>query len=235
MEPKKILVVEDESAINELICYNLRKAGFRAEGVFNGEEALKKIKAGKPDLILLDLMLPGIDGFELCKALKSDEELSAIPIIMLTARSEELDKVLGLELGADDYITKPFSPRELVARIKTVLRRAHPVLEAGSTKTLLLKAGDLVIDTEKFTLVKRGRQLDLSALEIKLLTYLIQRPGRILSRDNLLDAVWKSEGYIDPRTVDVHIRRLREKIEDDPANPRYIMTRRGLGYFFTEN
>lgn len=228
------MVVEDEADINKLICYNLGKGGFEAEAAFNGEEALKKIRARKPDLILLDLMLPGMDGFELCRTLKSDEALSGVPVIMLTARSEELDKVLGLELGADDYVTKPFSPRELVARVKTVLRRYSQPREAEPKKGLL-KAGALVIDTEKFLVMKNGKQLDLSALEIKLLIYFVQRPGKILSRDMLLDAVWKLEGFIDPRTVDVHIRRLREKIEDDPANPGYLLTKRGLGYYFAEN
>ncbi|MDA8169095.1 MAG: response regulator transcription factor, partial [Nitrospiraceae bacterium] len=235
MDAKKILVIEDEPDINELICYNLRKEGLEAEGVLNGEEALDRLRADRPDLVLLDLMLPGIDGLELCKYVRSDQAFSQIPLIMLTARSEEIDKILGLEFGADDYVTKPFSPRELLARIKTVLRRYSKTLAEGpQPREPLFRVGDLTIDSGKYLVVKGGKQLDLSALETKLLIYLVQRPGKVLSRDMLLDAVWKANGFIDPRTVDVHIRRLREKIEDEPANPEYILTKRGLGYYFSE-
>jgi DNA-binding response OmpR family regulator len=235
MKNKRILVVEDEPDISELIRFNLEKTGFSAEGARDGEEALNKALTKKFHLIILDLMLPGMYGYEVCKKIKSAPALASIPIIMLTARSEEIDKVLGLELGADDYITKPFSPRELVARVKAVLRRyAAQIKEisAEERKAPLIK-GDLEIDLEKFIVKKRGRPIDLSTLEFKLLAYLAQKPGKVFSRDTLLDAVWQA-GYIDPRTVDVHIRRLREKIEDDPADPEYIGTRRGLGYFFIE-
>ncbi len=235
MSAKKILVVEDEKDINELVCYNLRKEGFGTESVFNGEDALNSIKNSRPDLVLLDLMLPGIDGMDLCRKLKADSEFSQIPIIMLTARSEEIDKVLGLELGADDYISKPFGMRELVSRVKAVLRRYSRAVASEGAAVKLMKIGNLTIDTERYVVKKDGRDLELSALEIRLLVYLAERPGKVFSRDMLLDCVWKSEGYVEPRTVDVHIRRIREKIEDAPANPKYIITKRGLGYFFAEN
>lgn len=234
MEKKRILVVEDESDINELIRYNLDKAGFITDWAKDGEEAFNKVLTKKFHLIILDLMLPGMDGYDLCKKVKSDPTLASIPIIMLTARSEEVDKVLGLELGADDYITKPFSPRELVARVKAVLRRYSRPAKESPEAAAVLKKGDLTIDLEKFIVQKRHRTLDLSTLEFKLLAYLAQKPGKVFNRDMLLDAVWQA-GYVDPRTVDVHIRRLREKIEDDPARPRYIGTKRGIGYFFKEN
>ncbi|MDA8155375.1 MAG: response regulator transcription factor [Actinomycetota bacterium] len=235
MSAKKILVVEDEKGINELVCYNLRKEGLRTESVFNGEDALNSIKNGRPDLVLLDLMLPGIDGMDLCRKLKADSEFSQIPIIMLTVRSEEIDRVLGLELGADDYISKPFGMRELVSRVKAVLRRYSRAVASESAAVKSMEIGNLTIDTEKYVVKKDGRDLELSALEIRLLVYLAERPGKVFSRDMLLDYVWNSEGYVEPRTVDVHIRRIREKIEDDPANPKYIITKRGLGYFFAEN
>ena len=230
-----VLIVEDEKDIRELIDYNLRKQGFRTETARDGAEALRKIRDGKAGLIILDLMLPEIDGMELCKLIKSDPEQAVrrLPVVMLTARSEEIDKVLGLELGADDYITKPFSTRELVARVKAVLRR-YGAGAAGESGGKIIKADELVIDEEKYTVTKRGRQLDLSAVEFKLFLYLVRRPGRIMSRDFLLDAVWGNESYVEPRTVDVHIRRLREKLEDDPSEPRYILTKRGVGYYFAE-
>ena len=230
------MVVEDEKDINELICYNLRKEGFEAGGVFNGEDALTFIAEWKPDLILLDLMLPGMDGMELCKRLKAGAEFSQIPVIMVTARADEIDKVLGLEFGADDYIAKPFGMRELISRVKAVLRRyGQTAAAAEGGPAGLLKKGQLAIDTEKYTVSKGGKDLELSALETRLLIYLAERPGKVFSRDMLLDAVWKSEGYVEPRTVDVHIRRIREKIEDDPANPGYILTKRGLGYLFADD
>ncbi len=234
-----VLIVEDEKDIRELIDYNLRKQGFRTETAKDGAEALRKIRDGRAGIIILDLMLPEIDGMELCRLIKSDtdEAVRQLPVIMLTARSEEIDKVLGLELGADDYITKPFSTRELVARVKAVLRRYRVSAgagEAGEAAGKIIKAGEIVIDEEKYTVKKRGLQLDLSAVEFKLFLYLVRRPGRIMSRDFLLDAVWGNESYVEPRTVDVHIRRLREKIEDDPSDPCYILTKRGVGYYFTE-
>lgn len=227
---KKILVVDDEKDIAELVGYNLTKDGFSVITVFDGEEALNQIKANSFDLILLDLMLPGIQGMDLCKQLKSAPETSSIPIIMLTAKIDELDKVLGLEMGADDYITKPFSVRELVARVKAVLRRANEVPKTDS----IIKIGSLEMDTEMYRVSKNGKTIKLSATEFKLLLYLIQKKGKVLTRDMLLDAVWKDEAFVEPRTVDVHIRRLRAQIEDDSANPVYIKTRRGIGYYFED-
>jgi phosphate regulon transcriptional regulator PhoB len=222
-----ILVVDDEKDILELVSYNLQKEGFHIQTSQNGEDALEKIRSDRFDLLILDLMLPGIQGMELCKVLKSDNETASIPIIMLTAKSEEFDKVLGLEMGADDYITKPFSPRELVARVNAVLRRTGE----KPPKDILIKIGDLEINTSTYQIRKKGRTITLSATEFKLLLYLVQKKGRVFNRDMLLDAVWKDEAFVEPRTVDVHIRRLRSQIEDDPSNPIYIKTRRGLGYY----
>ena len=222
-----ILVVDDEKDILELVSYNLQKEGFHIQTSQNGEDALDKIRSDRFDLLILDLMLPGIQGMELCKVLKSDSETASIPIIMLTAKSEELDKVLGLEMGAEDYITKPFSPRELVARVNAVLRRTGE----KPPEDILIKIGDLEINTSTYQIRKKGRTITLSATEFKLLLYLVQKKGRVFNRDMLLDAVWKDETFVEPRTVDVHIRRLRSQIEDDPSNPLYIKTRRGLGYY----
>jgi phosphate regulon transcriptional regulator PhoB len=222
-----ILVVDDEKDILELVSYNLQKEGFHIETSQNGEDALDKIRSDRFDLLILDLMLPGIQGMELCKVLKSDNQTASIPIIMLTAKSEEFDKVLGLEMGADDYITKPFSPRELVARVNAVLRRTGE----KPPEDILIKIGDLEINTSTYQIKKKGRMITLSATEFKLLLYLVQKKGRVFNRDMLLDAVWKDEAFVEPRTVDVHIRRLRSQIEDDPSNPLYIKTRRGLGYY----
>ncbi|MBF0566775.1 MAG: response regulator [Nitrospirae bacterium] len=228
---KKVIVVDDEKDIVELLAYNLKKEGFEVDYSYDGEDGLKKIKAGRFDLIVLDLMLPGIQGMDLCRRLKSSEETADIPIIMLTAKTEELDKVLGLEMGADDYITKPFSVRELLARVKAVLRRSNEKIKSEK----LIGIGELEIDTEMYKVSKKGVPIKLSATEFKLLVYLIQRKGKVLTRDMLLDAVWKDEAYVEPRTVDVHIRRLRAQLEDDTARPRYIKTRRGIGYYFEDN
>ncbi len=227
MGAKNILVVEDEPDIAELVSYNLAKHGYGVDKAETGTEGLAKIRKGRYDLIVLDLMLPEMDGMELCKTLKADRSLSHIPIIMLTAKTEEMDKVLGLELGADDYMTKPFSPRELVARVRAVLRRAA----AGRPESGTVRIGDIEIDLATYTVTRKGRPVPLSSTEFRLLAYLAERKGRVFSRDQLLDAAWKDETYVEPRTVDVHIRRLREKIEEDPSNPKYIKTRRGLGYY----
>ncbi|MBI4825834.1 MAG: response regulator transcription factor [Nitrospirae bacterium] len=228
---EKILVVEDEKDIQELIAYYLKKEGFDVTASSDGEDALRLIRQNKYDLIILDLMLPKIHGMELCRILKSGEKTLSLPIIMLTAKSDDFDKVLGLESGADDYITKPFNPKEFIARVKAVLRRA------GGTplKERLIIAGGLEIDTETYHVTKKGKEIILSATEFRLLQYLIRRKGKILSRDMLLDGVWKDTAFVEPRTVDVHIRRLREQIEDDPANPVYIKTRRGIGYYFEKD
>lgn len=227
----KILVVDDEKDILRLVAYNLTQEGFDVMTAENGEDALSMIKQNPFNLVLLDLMMPGIQGMELCKILKSSDETSFLPIIMLTAKSEELDKVLGLEMGADDYITKPFSPRELIARVKAVLRR----VQRGPIEDKIIQAGDLEINTDTFQVTKKEMPINLSATEFRLLLYLVQKKGRIFNRDMLLDAVWKDEAYVEPRTIDVHIRRLRAQIEDDPSDPVYIKTRRGIGYYFDGN
>lgn len=224
----KILVVEDEKDIQELIAYYLKKEGFEVTASSDGEDGLRLIRKDKYDLIILDLMLPKIHGMDLCRILKSGEKTSALPIIMVTAKSDDFDKVLGLESGADDYITKPFNPQEFIARVKAVLRRAG----GTPSKERLIIAGGLEIDTETYHVSKKGKEIILSATEFRLLQYLIQRKGKVMSRDMLLDGVWKDTSFVEPRTVDVHIRRLREQIEDDPSNPVYIKTRRGIGYYF---
>jgi len=226
--PKHILVVDDEADLVELVSYNLKKEGFNIDSALDGETALTKLKKGRYDLVVLDLMLPGIQGMELCRILRNDPKTEALPIIMLTAKGEEVDKILGLEMGADDYVTKPFSPRELVARVKAVLRRA---MEKPAPEKIL-KAGELVIDRERYTVSVKGKSIKLSATEFKLLLFLAERKGKVFNREQLLDAVWGDEAFVEPRTVDVHIRRLRSQIEEDPAHPRYIKTLRGIGYFF---
>jgi len=226
--PKNILVVDDEADLVELVSYNLKKDGFVVDSASDGETALTKIRKGKYGLLILDLMLPGIQGMELCRILRNDPKTSGLPIIMLTAKGEEVDKILGLEMGADDYMAKPFSPRELVARVKAVLRRSKekPMSEK------ILKIGDLEIDRERYVVSIRTKPVKLSATEFKLLLFLAERKGKVFSRDQLLDAVWRDEAFVEPSTVDVHIRRLRSNIEEDPAQPRYIKTMRGIGYFF---
>ena len=225
---KKVLIVDDEKDIVELIAYNLKKEGFVADQAPNGETALAKIKKGNYDLVILDLMLPGLQGIELCRILRNDTATSSLPVIMLTAKGEEVDKVVGLEMGADDYITKPFSPRELVARVNAVLRRA----KERPASTRIIKEGGLVIDKDAYAVTRRGIQIKLSATEFRLLLYLVERKGRIFGREQLLNAVWSDEAFVEPRTVDVHIRRLRAQIEENPSSPRYIKTMRGAGYFF---
>jgi len=226
--PGHIIVVDDEADIVELVSYNLKKEGFLVDAASDGETALAKIRKGRYDLLILDLMLPGIQGVELCRILRNDPKSAGLPIIMLTAKGEEVDKILGLEMGADDYITKPFSPRELIARVRAVLRRSKE--KAAPEKTL--KIAGLEIDRERYTVSIGGKPVKLSATEFKLLLFLAERKGKVFSRDQLLDAIWRDEGFVEPRTVDVHIRRLRAHIEKDAANPRYIKTLRGIGYFF---
>jgi phosphate regulon transcriptional regulator PhoB len=223
----KILIVDDEPDIVDLVSYNLKKEGFKVTAAPDGEKALEKIRRDKFDLVVLDLMLPGIQGVELCRMIRNDPKTSGTPIIMLTAKGEEVDRVVGLESGADDYMTKPFSARELVARVKAVLRRTG---EKASAKKII-RIGKLVINKETFGVTKGSTPLELSATEFKLLLYLVERRGKVFSREQLVDAVWKGEAFIEPRTVDVHIRRLRTQIEDDPANPVYLKTRRGVGYY----
>lgn len=225
---KTILVVDDEAHIQELIKFNLVKNGFKVITTDNGIDALKMAEDEKPNLIFLDIMLPGMDGLEVCKAIRRNPLTDSIPIIMITAKSEELDKILGLELGADDYITKPFSVRELVARAKAILRRTNFKLEDNS-----LKFGDISIDYQKHEVIRRNERIDLTLKEFELLEILIKNRGRVMTRDFLLDKIWGYEYVGETRTVDVHVRHLRQKIEEDDKNPIYIQTIRGIGYKFS--
>lgn len=228
---KKILVVEDEKSISDIIKYNLQKEGFTVYTAYDGEDALAKQSSLDPDLVLLDVMLPKIDGFTVCKKVR---EKSAVPIIILTAKDEEVDKVLGLELGADDYMTKPFGMRELLARIKANIRRATLTLgpNVDKAEANVREFGNLTIDLNRYEIRKNGEILELTLREFELLRYLAERENKVFSREQLLEEVWGYEYYGDIRTVDVTVRRLREKLEDDSSNPRYIMTKRGIGYYF---
>ncbi len=226
--PKKILLVDDEKTLVKALKFHLEKEGFLVEAAFNGEEALEKAFEVNPDIIILDLMLPGRDGFEVCREIRKKEE---IPIIMLTAKGEDIDKVLGLELGADDYMTKPFNPRELVARIKAILRRSN-TREEGLRKQIQI--GSLQIDLLQHRVRQDEREIDLTAKEFALLSFLASNAGRVYSREQLLEQIWGYNYYGDARTVDVHVRHLREKIEADPGNPQLILTVWGTGYKFRE-
>ncbi|MEN2994506.1 MAG: response regulator transcription factor [Thermodesulfovibrio sp.] len=223
---KKILIVEDEKEIAELIAYTLQKEKFEVDIAFDGNEALKKLKEKIYDLIVLDLMLPYVQGLEICKFIRSNPKIKDTGIIIVTAKAEEFDRIMGLEMGADDYITKPFSPRELTARVKAILRRLKT-----ESMGQVIKIGEITIDKEKYIVTVRDKPIRLSAKEFKLLLYLAERPNKIFSREHLLDAIWGQDIYLDSRTVDVHIRRLRMKIEKDPDNPEYIKTMRGVGYY----
>lgn len=228
MSKGKVLIVEDEEDIAQLIAHLLQKEWFETEVVFDGKEALKKLEKNIYDLILLDLMLPKIDGFELCKYIRSHPNHKETPVIMVTVKGEEIDKVLGFELGADDYITKPFSPRELIARVKAVLRRTKKLEDS---KKNVIKLGDLILDKNKFKAYLKNKTLLLTPIELKILFFLAENPKRVFSREEILKAVWEEHGYISPRTVDVHIRRLRQKIEKNPEDPQLIKTLRGRGYY----
>lgn len=232
LETKKILVVDDEKAIVEILRFNLLKEGYEVYEAYDGEKALERAEALNPDLILLDVMLPKADGFTVCKKIR---ETSDTPILMLTAREEEVDKVLGLELGADDYITKPFSVRELMARVKANIRRNSPAVKnpAAAEPSNKLEIGEFMLDSDRFELYKNGKPIpNITIREFELIKFLASRPNKIFSRKHLLENVWDYEYYGDVRTVDVTVRRLREKIEDDPSQPKYIMTKRGIGYYF---
>lgn len=224
----RILVVDDEKPIVDILKINLEKNGYKVICAYDGEMAVEKAFSEEPDLILLDVMLPKTDGFSVCKKIR---EKSSVPIIMLTAREEEVDKVLGLELGADDYMTKPFSLRELMARVKANLRRTQTALSTDAGNDIMT-FGDLTIDTEKYEVRKKDTVISLTFREFELLKFLATRKGKIFSREQLLNKVWDYEFYGDVRTVDVTIRRLREKIEDNPSLPTYIITKRGVGYYF---
>ena len=225
----KILIVEDERAIVEILKFNLRKEGYAVLEAMDGEAGLTLARIEDPDLILLDLMLPKMDGFSVCKTLRSEGHL--MPILMLTAREEEEDKVSGLEAGADDYITKPFSMRELLARVKANIRR-RSLDQTPQSAQAVLQAGDLTVDTVKYQVLKNGVALELTQKEFDLLQLLVSEPGRVFTREELMVQVWNYDYFGDMRTVDVTVRRLREKIEDEPGNPSHILTRRGAGYYF---
>ena len=228
---KTILIVEDETNIVDILSFNLEREGYNTIEAYDGQTGLQLAREQNPDLILLDLMLPQMNGFDVCRQLRADG--SAIPIIMLTAREEEADKVLGLELGADDYITKPFAVRELMARIKANIRRAGMPTSAAEESSERMVFGRIVIDTAGAAVLKDGVTLELSQREYDLIRFLAAQPGKVFSREALMEHVWNYAGYVgDVRGVDVAVRRLREKLEDDPANPTFIVTRRGLGYLF---
>jgi len=225
----RIVLIEDEKDIVELVRYNFRKEGFEVSAFTSGREGLEYLRRNPADLVLLDIMLPDLDGFEICKRLRGENRSKSLPVIFLTAKGEEIDRVLGLELGADDYVVKPFSPRELVARVKAVLRRqARP-----AEKPEVVEAADLRLDARTLEVTVRGQAVELSTLEFKLLHFLASHPRHVFSRERLLDEVWGRDRFVTPRTVDVHIRRLREKIEAPAGKPRYIQTVRGSGYRFS--
>ena len=231
-EKKKILIVEDERAIVEILKFNLAREGYETLEALDGEAGLQLGLTGDPDLILLDVMLPKMTGFDICARLR--DAGSTVPIIMLTAREEETDKVFGLEAGADDYMTKPFSMRELLARVRANIRRRSLDLNARKSVGKLIEAKGLTIDPATFSVMRNGQAVDLTQKEYDLLLYLIQERGVVFSREDLMQKVWNYDYYGDMRTVDVTVRRLREKIEDDPGKPTRILTRRGAGYYFSE-
>jgi phosphate regulon transcriptional regulator PhoB len=225
---RKVLVVEDEKDIRDLVRYNLEAEGFSVVEASDGEIGLVLAARERPALIVLDLMLPGLSGMEVCRKLREREDMVRVPILILTARAAEVDKVLGLEMGADDYVTKPFSPRELVARVKAVLRRAY-----GATPDKpheIYEKGRLRIDFDTYEVFMDGQPLGLGLREFELLKFFLQYPNRVFSRGQILDLVWGQDVYVEPRTVDVHIRRLRQRLERDDANPTFILTVRGVGY-----
>ena len=229
---KTVLIVEDERAIVEILKFNLKREGYGVLEALDGEAGLELAMHGDPDLILLDVMLPKMNGFDICAKLR--DAGSTVPIIMLTAREEETDKVFGLEAGADDYMTKPFSMRELLARVRANIRRRSLDLNARKSVGKLIEAKGLTIDPATFSVMRNGQAVDLTQKEYDLLLYLIQERGVVFSREDLMQKVWNYDYYGDMRTVDVTVRRLREKIEDDPGKPTRILTRRGAGYYFSE-
>ena len=227
---KKILVVDDEKPISDIVKFNLTKEGYEVSTAYDGEEALKMVPEVEPDLIILDLMLPKIDGLEVCREVRKNYDM---PSIMVTAKDSEIDKVLGLELGADDYVTKPFSNRELVARVKANLRRhgnaATPVVEEDDNNEI--EVGALTVHPDAYIVSKRGEKIELTHREFELLHYLARHLGQVMTREHLLQTVWGYDYFGDVRTVDVTVRRLREKIEDNPSHPGWLVTRRGVGYY----
>ena len=233
-EKKRVLIVDDEKNIVNILKFNLQKEGYDTLEAYDGEAGLQLALQENPDLILLDVMLPKMIGWDVCKKLRKTG--SSIPVIILTAREEEEDKVLGLEIGADDYITKPFSTRELMARVKANIRRSAMLLSSATAPgsgEQMIASGDLSINTDRYEVSKKGKLIELTQREYELLCFLASRPDKVFSRTSLMEQVWNYDYIGDARTVDVTVRRLREKIETDPANPVYILTRRGVGYFFS--
>jgi two-component system phosphate regulon response regulator PhoB len=226
---KRIAVVEDENDLASLIEYELKKHGYTPQVLNGSANTVRSLEQFKPDLVLLDVMLPEMDGFELCRRIRQSPQLGKVPVLFLTARSDEVDRVLGLEIGGDDYMTKPFSPRELVARVKAHLRRNE---RTGGPE--VADIGPFRLDGGARRVSMKGRELELTSTEYNLLEYFLKHPGRAYSRDQLLEAVWGDQRFVTPRTVDVHVRRLREQIEEQPEEPRYLTTVRGFGYRFEE-
>lgn len=226
---RKVLIVDDEKNIVDIIAFNLKKEGYQVITAADGEEGVEKTFSENPDLILLDIMMPKMDGYEACRKIR---EKKHTPIIMLTARAEEVDKVLGLEMGADDYVTKPFGVRELMARVKANLRKVAALQEANTADENAIRYGNLLLHLERYEVKKDGKTIDLTLREFELLKFLAQQKGQVFSRETLLEKVWGYEYFGDVRTVDVTVRRLREKIENNPSKPTYILTKRGVGYYF---
>jgi phosphate regulon transcriptional regulator PhoB len=232
MTLKKILIADDEKDIVELIAYNLERDGFAVCKALDGRKAWEAVNAEKPDLVILDLMMPVMPGMEVCRRIRDQAATASMPIIMLTAKSDPVDKVIGLEVGADDYVTKPFHVQELIARVRAVLRRSERLPDGDSPESFDHRG--LHIDFRSYRVTVDDRPVELSAREFKLLQFLTGHPGRVYSRDQLLDRIWGDEAFVEPRTVDVHVSRLRGAIEPDPSEPRYIITVRGIGYKFAE-
>jgi two-component system, OmpR family, alkaline phosphatase synthesis response regulator PhoP len=232
MSGERILVVEDEPDIRKLIAYHLLQERFKVLEAQNGEDALELVRSEKPRLIILDLMLPGLSGMEFCRMIRQQPQTMHIPILMLTAKAGEADRVVGLEMGADDYVTKPFSPREMVARVHAVLRRTESTPIPAQSEAY--EKGSLRVDFSTYDVLVKGRPIKLTVKEFELLRFFIHNPNRVLTRDQILDGAWRTDVYVTPRTVDVHIRRLREAIEENDRNPEWIVTVRGIGYKFDE-
>lgn len=232
MPKKKILVVDDEKDIVDLVTYNLEREGYETISAYEGYTALALIKKNKPDMVILDLMLPGIDGIEICRYIRKNTPTEKLPVIMLTAKSEAIDRIIGLEIGADDYLTKPFHVRELLARVKAVFRRTDVVSRVDESETFSFR--ELTVNSSSCEVRVGGKKVGMGATEFKLLKFFTRHPGRVYSRNQLLDHVWEGESFVEPRTVDVHISRLRALIEKDKEKPEYILTVRGMGYKFAD-
>jgi two-component system alkaline phosphatase synthesis response regulator PhoP len=231
---RTIFVLEDDSHIRELIIYNLKQEGYVTHGFGDGASFYSAIKDNVPDACILDIMLPDVDGIDVLKSLRMDRRTANTPVIMLTAKTTELDKIIGLEMGADDYVTKPFSVRELISRIKSLFRRIDKITSTLSDKTII-NNGEFMVDTAKRLVTKNGEIIDMNFKEFELFKLLLSSPDRVFSRDELLDKIWGYDFTGETRTVDVHIRQLRKKVEEDDHSPRHIITVRNVGYKFTNN